>query len=64
MDNFINLAKTGYEAYSKSRTYMRSYLQLDADRCVEEHVNQTGGQQYNSPSHQGGGYQGVTTPPR
>jgi len=36
MENFINLAKQGYEAYSESQS---------------SNVNKTGGQEYNSPHH-------------
>ncbi|TFK56664.1 hypothetical protein OE88DRAFT_1650064 [Heliocybe sulcata] len=36
MDNFINLAKQGYEAYSDSQS---------------NNVNKTGGHEYNSPNH-------------
>jgi len=43
MDNFINLAKQGYQAYNESQSGGASA---------------TGGQQYNSPDNSGGQYQG------
>ncbi|KAI0308164.1 hypothetical protein B0F90DRAFT_1680642 [Multifurca ochricompacta] len=49
MDNFINLAKQGYDAYEKSQNHGGTTV---------THYRKTGGEEYNSPHHsqQGSGY--------